>query len=141
MARVFEDPLWEDPNTKSRVRCRERTNGGSIEIIIDRRDSDTWNILIEQYSEQEIEDRTQEDIKRFREERDQRRHHERLQEEKMAAEMIFAEKLVAFELPEIKLSKNKLYKRRLRKAKTLTEVYAYSAALVIDYDLNKDSYE
>lgn len=139
--RIFVEPLWEDPNARTRVRAREKVNGGSVDIVIDRSDTATWDILIKQYPEDEIEKRTLADIEKFRAERDKRERQEQVMQEKQMAEMIFAEKLVAFEIPEIKSNKNKLLKRRLRKAATMAEVYAYTAALVIDYDLNKEQYD
>lgn len=139
--RIFVDPLWEDPNTRQRVRAREKIDGGSVDIVIDRNDESTWSILLEQFSEEYIEEETLKDIERFRSERNLRREQEMQNQEKQMAEMIFAEKLVAFEIPEIKSNKNKFLKRRLRKASTMAEVYAYAAAIVCDYDLNKDKYE
>lgn len=139
--RIFVDPLWEDPNTRQRVRAREKVEGGSVDVVIDRSDTDTWALLTSQYSEDEIEQRTLEDIEKFRAQRDEREKQEMIMQEKQMAEMIFAEKLVAFEIAEVKANKNKLLKRRLRKATTMAEVYAYSAALVLDYDLNKEQYD
>lgn len=139
--RIFVDPLWEDPNTRKRVRAREKVEGGSVDIIIDKNDSTTWDILMSQYTEEYIEEATIKDIEKFRAERDSARQRENQMQEKQMAEMIFAEKLVAFEMPEVKANKNKTLKRRLRKASTMAEVYAYSTAIVVDYDINKEKYD
>ena len=139
--RKFKDPLWEDPNTKQRVRAKEvRPDGnGSFAIIIDRDDKETWDLLMSQFSEDYIEEATQKDIEKFRQDRDSRRVYEQENQERARQEALFAEKLVAFEIPEIKENKNKKLKRRLRKAQTFTEIYAYAAAIIIDTDSSNDA--
>jgi len=134
--RKFKDPLWEDPNTKQRVRAREvkEDGSGSFDIIVDRSDTETWSLLVAQYSEDYINDATDKDIEKFRKERDHRDTYRAEEEERHRQETLFAEKLVAFEIPEIKENKNKKLKRRLRKAQTFTEIYAYAAAIIIDSD-------
>lgn len=131
---TFKNPLWEDPQTKQRVRARVAVDGGSRDIIIDRQDTATWDDLMSQFSEDDITKATELDIQKFRENKRKQEAYERDQEERRFQEMLFAEKLQAFEIPEIKNSKNILLKRRLRKANNMLEVHAYTAALVIDYD-------
>lgn len=139
--RIFKDPLWEDPNTRQRVSAKEvRPDGqGSTGILIDREDTETWNILMSQFTEDFIEQETLKDIEKFRKERDARQHQRQEEEERHRQESLFAEKLVAFEIPEIKDNKNKKLKRRLRKAQTFTEIYAYAAAIIIDTDMNNET--
>lgn len=136
---VFKAPLWEDPQTKTRVRARIAVDNGSRDIIIDREDKETWNDLMSQFTEEQITKATEEDIQKFRENRRKQEAFERDQAEREFQEMLFAEKLQAFEIPEIKNSKNIPLKRRLRKANTMLEVHAYTAALVIDYDRQQQS--
>jgi hypothetical protein len=139
--RTFKEPLWEDPNTRQRVRAKEVNSEGtgSTGIIIDRNDTETWSILMSQFDEAFIDSETEKDIEKFRKERDGRAHFEQENQERQRQEALFAEKLVAFEIPEIKSNKNKRLKRRLRKAQTFTEIYAYAAAIIIDSDSNTDA--
>ena len=139
--RKFKDPLWEDPNTKQRVRAKEihMDESGSTGIIIDRNDTETWELLMADFTEEYIEEQTQKDIEKFRIDRDSKESYRAEEEERARQEALFAEKLVAFEIPEIKDNKNKKLKRRLRKAQTFTEIYAYSAAIIIDTDINNAS--
>jgi hypothetical protein len=137
--RKFKDPLWEDPNTKQRVRAKEIHDSGSTGIIIDRNDTETWELLMADFTEEYIEEQTQKDIEKFRVDRDSKESYRAEEEERARQEALFAEKLVAFEIPEIKDNKNKKLKRRLRKAQTFTEIYAYSAAIIIDTDINNAS--
>lgn len=132
MNRIFKNPLWEDPSTKRRVLCREQFESGSSDIVIDRQDTETWDILIAQFSEDEITARTEEDIKKFREQRASKENEQKENELRMYQEALFAEKLQAFEIEDVKASKNTKLKRKLRKAKTMVEVYAYAGAIVLD---------
>lgn len=136
--RIFKEPLWEDPEARQRVRAKEVNpdGNGSTGILIDRSDNETWQLLMSQYDEAYIDQATEKDIEKFRTERDKRELFQRENEERAKQEALFAEKLVAFEIPEIKENKNKKLKRRLRKAQTFTEIYAYSAAIIIDTDMN-----
>ena len=132
MSRKFKNPLWEDPNTQRRVRCREQHETGSSDIIIDREDTETWDILMSQFTEEEITARTEQDIKNFREQRASRENEQKENELRMFQEALFAEKLQAFEIEDVKNSTNTKLKRKLRKAKTMVEVYAYAGAIVLD---------
>ena len=116
----FKKILWEDPETKQRLRCREITDTGSREIIIDKADEDNWNAALAETSIDEITARTQADIDEFRTMRDTEEQHQ--------------QELTLYELPEIKPSTNKKLKRRLRKAETFEALNVYASAVVSDYD-------
>jgi len=133
MSRTFMNPLWEDPQTKQRVRAREKFENGSSDILIAREDTETWNILMDQYTEEDIDKATDEDIAKFRAARQEKEATERDNEERRFQEALFTEKLQAFEIEEIKSSKNIKLKRKLRKAKNFTEIHAYSAAMIVDH--------
>lgn len=135
----FKSALWEDPNTRERVRARERTADGSRDIFIDPSDEDNWNALLEEYSLEDIDKATELDVERYRERRHQREQEERENEERRYQEMLFAEKMLAFEIPEVKNLKDKKIKRRIRKSKTMLEVAAYSAAAIVAYDMQETS--
>jgi hypothetical protein len=136
---TFKNPLWEDPQTKTRVKARMAVDNGSKDIIIDRSDEKTWADLMSQFSEEQITKATEEDIERFRSEKKKREAFERDKAEREFQEMLFAEKLQALEIPEVKNNTNIALKRRLRKANNMLELHAYTAALVIDYDRQKQS--
>ena len=130
----FKKILWEDPETKQRLRCREITDTGSREIIIDKADEDNWNAALAETSIDEISARTQADIDEFRTMRDSEEQHNQEQEKRAFAEQLFQAKLTLYELPEIKASTNKKLKRRLRKAETFEALNVYASAVVSDYD-------
>ena len=130
----FKNALWEDLETKERIKAREITEEGSRDIVISRGDTDNWNAVISEFPEEVITARTEEDIKKFRQERDRRESEEAEMEKRRYAEELFQAKLNIFELPEIKNSTNKTLKRRLRKAETFETLNVYAAAVVVDYD-------
>ena len=49
----------------------------------------------------------------------------------MKSDVLYEAKLEAFEIPEIKNSKNRKLKSLIRKSKTLGEIQAYTAVLVM----------
>lgn len=130
----FKNALWEDLDTKERVRAREITEDGSRDIVISRGDTENFEAVIAEFPEDEITARTEEDIKKFRQERDKREAEESEMEKRRYAEELFQAKLTIFELPEIKNSTNRSLKRRLRKAETFETLNVYAAAVVVDYD-------
>jgi hypothetical protein len=130
----FKSVLWENPQTKERLRCREITENGSQEIIIDINDKENYEAVLAEFSLDEIDKRTEEDVKRFREEKAVREQEQMEQEQRRFQEDLFTAKLTLFELPEIKQSKNKLLKRRLRKAESFEAMTVYAAAVVADFD-------
>ena len=107
----FKNALWEDLETKERIKAREITEDGSRDIVISRGDTDNWNAVIEEFPEEVITARTEEDIKKFRQERDRRESEEADMEKRRYAEELFQAKLSIFELPEIKNSTNNTLKR------------------------------
>jgi|TARA_Y100000114_G_C11711710_1_gene303815 hypothetical protein len=130
----FKNALWEDLETKERIRAREVTEDGSRDIVISRGDTENFKAVIAEFPEEVITARTQEDIKKFREERDRREAEDAEMEKRRYAEELFQAKLTIFELPEIKNSSNRSLKRRLRKAETFETLNVYAAAVVVDYD-------
>jgi hypothetical protein len=56
--------------------------------------------------------------------------------EKALQEELFAVKLKAFELDVVKGTTNRALKSQIRRAKSVFEVYAYTAALILDNQQN-----
>lgn len=136
MAKRFKSALWENPDEKKRIRAREITDNGSRELIIDPSDKDNYDAVLAEFSADEITARTEEDIKRYREERYANEQKRKEHEERDLQEALFIEKLSVMEIPEIKNTTNKKLRRRIRKAKNFAELYIYGAAVVSDYDRN-----
>lgn len=130
----FKRILWENPETKQRLRCREITDTGSRDIIIDRSDEVNWAAAMAETTEDEVTARTEADVEEFRNQRDTNAQHEQEQQKRQFAEDLFQAKLTLYELPEIKQSTNKKLKRRLRKADSFEALNVYASAVVSDYD-------
>ena len=133
----FKKILWEDPATKTRLRCREITDTGSREMIIDRADTENWDAALRETTIDEIDARTQADIDEYRTQRDTQEQEQQENEKRAFAEQLFQAKLTLYELPEIKASTNKKLKRRLRKAETFEALNVYASAVVSDYDVSQ----
>tara|TARA_Y100001973_G_C5206732_1_gene341968 strand:+ start:744 stop:1169 length:426 start_codon:yes stop_codon:yes gene_type:complete len=136
MAR-FKSVLWEDPNTKLRVRAREITDGGSRDVIIDKNDKENWDAVIAEFPLEEIDKASQEDVEQHRVRKAKQEAEERDSMERRFQEELFNVKVEVFEIPEIKECTDKLMKRRIRKSKSFAELYVYAAAIVVADDLAK----
>jgi len=136
MAR-FKSVLWEDPNTKLRVRAREATERGSRDVIIDKNDKENWDAVIAEFPLEEIDKASEEDVQKHRERKAKQEAEERDSMERRFQEELFNVKVEVFEIPEIKECTDKLMKRRIRKSKSFAELYVYAAAIVVADDLAK----
>jgi len=54
--------------------------------------------------------------------------------DKAKNEALFAAKVDSFEIPEVKASKNRALKSKVRKATNLVEIFAYTAAIILEED-------
>lgn len=134
MAKRFKSALWEIPEEKTRIRALEITETGSRELIIDPSDKENYDAVLAEFSIEEINARSEEDVRKFRERKIAEEQHQKEAEERNLQEALFIEKLSVMEIEEIKNTSNKKLKRRIRKAKTFAELYVYGAAVVSDYD-------
>lgn len=134
MAKRFKSALWEIPEEKNRIRALEITETGSRELIIDPSDKENYDAVLAEFSVEEINARSEEDLKKFREQKLAEEQFHKENEERNLQEALFIEKLSVMEIDEIKKTTNKKLKRRIRKAKTFAELYVYGAAVVSDYD-------
>jgi len=138
MAR-FKKALWEDPETKQRIKALRITDDGSSEMVISRDDKDNWDLIMQDFSEEEVSKATDEDIKNFRQERDLQESQDRDNQARQEAEMLFADKLKIMELPEIRECTDKKAKRRIRKAGSFIELAIYASAVVAHQDRQNDT--
>ena len=102
--------------------------------ILANKDSDHWNIFFSKFDESQVDKWTEKQDKR-REERLKIENEEN--ERKNATVDLFDAKLQAFEIEEIKNSENKKLRSRLRKARSIVEVNALSAIIMME-SLNGD---
>ena len=84
------------------------------------------------FTDAELEQNTQNNIRKVQGERDRQKAQEEAQKERERQERLFQVKLSAFEVETIKNTTNKTLKSALRRAKSDFEVYAMAAAIILD---------
>lgn len=132
MNRTIKDVRWAN-DRKTQIYCKyEYEDGKNVDAYI----SDTeqgnpdWKEIIETIGEKTLEENTRVYLKDIQKRRDIERQKQKEREEVTKNEILFNAKLEAFSIDEIKLSKNSELKSKIRKAKSLTEIYVYSSALI-----------
>jgi hypothetical protein len=138
--RILQNPYWVSkehrhvmveffyPQTNKRVLASIKDDDGS---------NPDFQEVMAKYTIEHIDGNTQK--RKTEREKHIRQNIERDKVNKMKAEqeMLFTAKLEAFEIPLVKNSKNKLYKSKIRKAKSIMEVTAYTAILLMkEEDVN-----
>lgn len=145
MKREFRNPVWKTID-RDCITCEiavidEEGNEAVYGAEVNKQgESDTinpdWQLLMEQYGEDKLDELTEENnkTKRELEEKEKEiRDEEKTRKQKRAQqEELFAKKLEIFEIPEIKGSKNRSAKSRIRKAKSELEAVIYAAKLIIE---------
>ena len=133
MKHTIHDPYWGNQE-KTQVICKLRFDNGLEQIasIMETNEGNPdWKLLFDTYTKEDIDKNTNEQLEKDNINRQNRREAEKEHNERLKADELFACKLEAFEIEEIKKSKNRQLKSKIRKAKSLFEVTAYTAALVL----------
>lgn len=133
MKRKIVNPYYTD-NTKTIIVAEFHNEDGSVfTASVSNPEGDVnpdWTEIFENFTDKEIEENT----KKFSELSENRRklaaNFVADSREKEKNEALFQAKIDAFQLEEVKNSKDRTTKSKIRKAKTLVEVYAYTAAIV-----------
>lgn len=114
--------------------CKFRFTDGKEQIasVVNTNDGNPdWKEIFETFTIEQIDSYTNELLEKDNLNRQKKKEAEKEQIERMKADALFSAKLEAFEIEEIKKSKNRELKSKIRKAKTIFEVTAYSAALIL----------
>jgi len=136
MDKKIVDPYWGDEG-KSQVVCTfEYEDGSSLTASVMNTDkgednNPDWDQIFKEHSKKDIDAATEKRL----EERDSKEEdiiiQTKAEREKKKNEDIFQAKIDAFQIEEVKESKDRATKAKIRKAKTLTEVIAYSTLLIM----------
>jgi len=133
LPRTIKLPYWTTPD-KDQVVCQFHYEGGPISTVSV---SDTeegnpdWHEIMEKFTIEEIDKNTEELLAIEREKERKQKELAEDQAAQMKSDVLYEAKLEAFEIPEIKNSKNRKLKSLIRKSKTLGEIQAYTAVLVM----------
>ena len=131
--RTIKNPHWTN-DKKNQIHCEFHYENGPIvnACVSDTKDGNPdWKEIFDTFDMTEIEKNTQTIIKdaEYVEKFKKRERQEKKESEKIDA--LFNTKLEAFEISTVKNSKDRNLKSLIRKASNETEVYAYTAALIL----------
>lgn len=109
-------------------------DGRVVTAVINCNDENNpdWAEIKSKYSKEELESNTLKVIKRQAQQQQAERQHQEAMADKKRQEELFAVKLQAFETDAVKNATNKVLKSSIRRAKSVFEVYAFTAALILD---------
>ena len=126
-------PYWSNKENRHLIVTIENPNGQSNMASI--MDPDGTNpdmkLVLEQYTEDEIDKNTQDGLDRRNENIKRQMERRESQMVRGKQESLFNCKLEAFEVDAIKNSKNTEMKRKIRKSKSIMEVQAYATILLM----------
>jgi hypothetical protein len=134
MNRIIKNPHWTN-NARTVMSAEFHYDDGRVvTAVINCNDSNNpdWAEIKQKYSEQELEENTQKAIRKQQQQQQAEKQHAQAQAEKKRQEELFAIKLQAFETDAVKNATNRTLKSSIRRAKSVFEVYAFTAALILD---------
>ena len=134
MKRTIKNPYWGN-NTKTQVICEFHYGEGKpIETaaITDTKEGNPdWKEVFDNFTIEEIDEITETYKAEALKDHEKRKEFEKDEMERMKSDALFSAKLEAFEIEDIKNSQNRTFKSRIRKSKSIMEVTALTAALII----------
>jgi UDP-3-O-[3-hydroxymyristoyl] glucosamine N-acyltransferase len=139
MKRTIKNPHWTN-NARTVMSAEFHYDDGRVvTAVINCNDENNpdWIEIKSKYSSEELESNTLKVIKKQQQQQQLERQHQKAMEEKKRQEELFAIKLQAFETDAVKNTTNRVLKSSIRRAKSVFEVYAYTAALILDEQKNK----
>lgn len=134
MKRTIKNPHWTN-NARTVMSAEFHYDDGRVvTAVINCNDSNNpdWAEIQAKYSTQELEENTMKAIKRQQQQQQAEKQHQQAIADKKRQEELFAIKLQAFETDAVKNTTNRALKSSIRRAKSVFEVYAFTAALILD---------
>jgi transcriptional regulator of heat shock response len=134
MKRTIKNPHWTN-NARSVMSAEFHYDDGRVVTAVincsDESNPD-WLEIKSKYSQEELESNTLKQIKRQQQQQQLEKQQQLAIAEKKKQEELFAIKLQAFETDAVKNTTNRVLKSSIRRAKSVFEVYAFTAALILD---------
>lgn len=136
MEATVVNPYYTSDN-KNQIIAQFHTSDGAIQTLTvnkpaDGKTNEDWDLIFSQHSEEQIEELTSRYLEDHRRQQDQAKRREKAAKIEKENELLFQIKLESFEMDEVTKSTNRVLKSKLRRAKNTTEVYAYTAAIILD---------
>jgi hypothetical protein len=139
MKRTIKNPHWTN-NARTVMSAEFHYDDGRVvTAVINCNDNNNpdWLEIQAKYNTEELEANTLKVIKKQQQQQQLEKQHQQAMAEKKMQEELFAIKLQAFETEAVKNATNRVLKSSIRRAKNVFEVYAFTAALILDQQ--KDS--
>lgn len=133
MNKTIRNPYWGNQE-KTQIVAEFVYEDGTVQVasIVDVAGGNPdWQETMANFSREEIDANTNEKLLKHRRNQDKIRKQREAEDVRRRQEDLFASKLDAFEIAAVKNSTNRELKSGIRKAKSMTEVFAYTAALIV----------
>ena len=133
LPRTIKEPYWSS-EIKDQVICQFHYEGGPMIVAAvsdTEKGNPDWKEIMETFTEEEINKNTKKYGDEHKRRKEAAKEENKDQKEKQSGDNLFNAKLEAFEIDYIKNSTNRKLKSRIRKAQNLTEVIAFSSALIL----------
>ena len=138
MKRTIKNPHWTN-NARTVMSAEFHYDDGRVvTAVINCNDNNNpdWLEIQAKYNTEELEANTLKVIKKQQQQQQLEKQHQQAMAEKKMQEELFAIKLQAFETEAVKNATNRVLKSSIRRAKNVFEVYAFTAALILDQQKN-----
>ena len=133
LPRTIKNPYWSNKE-KTQIICEFSYEGGPTltASVSDTDDGNPdWKEILDTFTLEEIDKTTNDYLDQAKAEHEKKKSFEKDEIERMKSDALFDAKLEAFEIEDIKNSKNRTFKSRIRKSKSIMEVTALTAALIM----------
>jgi hypothetical protein len=133
----ISDPYYADASSNLVVCDFIYEDGTSSTVSIGNtpkgeKDNPDWKQVFKEFTHEEIKANTKLKEDSFHANQAGKIAEEKANIDKGKNEALFAAKVDAFEIAEVKASKNRSVKSKIRKASNLVEIFAYSAAIILE---------
>ena len=139
--RTIRNPHWTN-DKKNQIHCEFHYENGPIvnACVSDTKDGNPdWKEIFDKFDIKEIEKNTQKVIQDIDYEIKFKKREKTEKNQAAKIDTLFNRKLEAFEISTVKNSKDRNLKSLIRKASNETEVYAYTAALILKEMKNEEN--
>lgn len=139
--RTIRNPHWTN-DKKNQIHCEFHYENGPIvnACVSDTKDGNPdWKEIFDKFDIKEIEQNTQKVIQDIDYEIKFKKREKTEKNQAAKIDTLFNRKLEAFEISTVKNSKDRNLKSLIRKASNETEVYAYTAALILKEMKNEEN--
>ena len=139
----ISDPYYADASSNLVVCDFIYEDGTSSTVSIGNtpkgeKDNPDWKQVFKEFTHEEIKANTKLKEDSFHANQAGKIAEEKANIDKGKNEALFAAKVDAFEIAEVKASKNRSVKSKIRKATNLVEIFAYSAAIILEENAKAD---